>query len=427
MGNFIWKSFLIVLFVAACQPTFSVQVTSTITSTMPSVPDETPIATQTPVTSFVLPTPNEETMMVIELPEWVKRSWTGGLLALPYKDTASIRPSESILVNPDNGDTFIVDLQREFYYYYWRDNEHLVFFHEGDCEVVPGLISELSVFSGILQTYETKDHPEYILDCYYIPDGDIVSLNYEFSELAVELVDPLTREISLLTDPDDGVTDISIELSPYNDFVAVVQFKGEFERPESKAPIYGNQVSVYDLQTKRLLLHYYEKVGILSDVSFIDYSNLVYMRENVPCLIMIRSLSKKCVHKITDQFPDSTIILTKNSEAARGFGFLYFSQYQGGYCFYDIYTGGLGCPTDRFPSFKNQFIINYSISSFRHYLLVEYGSEGCPAPWCDYPENTSIGLINFYEGELFELGSSDNYFLSSSFQPLNPDPWRPWR
>jgi len=426
MNTLIRTMTLIIFLVAACQPIESTNVSA-------STPEI--IETAITQTRTVIPTQTEVPIVIesqgstkyLELPEWVRRSWPGGILVLPYGDAINDRPSRSILVNPDNGETFIVDLQKEFYHYYWRDNEHVVFFHEGDCGGSPEIISELSVFSGILQEYETKNHPEYVLGCYSNSDDEIVRLNYKFSELAVEFVDPSNGAISLLTDPNDGITDISIELSPGKNFVAIVQFDGDFKFPESRVPIYGNQISVYDLRTQRLILQYAEEQGILSETSFIDYSNLAYIRGNTPCLIMILSLLKKCIHNIPNQFPDSTIILSKNSHEDTTLRFLYFSQQQGGYCFYNINTGGLGCPTDRFSTFNNQIVINYSLSSFGHYLLVEYDSDGCPVPWCDYREKPRLGLIDLYDGELFELGLSDNFYLSDFFRPLHPDPWQPWR
>jgi hypothetical protein len=429
MNIFLRKSILIALLFVACQPPYSNQVLPTYTTPTSSMPIITSIATQTFVASpSITLTLFDQNTRVLELPRWVRYSFPGGILALPYGDAVTDRPSKFVLVNPDTGETFVVDLQREFYHYLWSDSENIAFFHEGDCDRSPKYISELDTFSGTLSVYESNNYPKYILDCYPNSDDEMVRLNHEFNELAVELVNPSSGEISLLTNPNDGVSDISIQISPYDDFVAVVQFDGEFEMAETRKPVYGNQISIFDLKTQELILQYSEEQGILSEVSFIDYANLAYMRGNTPCLIMILSQFKKCVHNIPNRFPDSTIILSKNSyHDTPWFRFLYFSQQQGGYCAYDIISGGLGCVTDRFPIFNNQFVINYSLSSFGHYVLLEYSSDGCPVLWCAYPENTYLALIDFQEGELFELGSSDSYYLSGLFRPLHPDPWQPWR
>lgn len=426
MGTLIRTVALIAFSIAACIPTRSANVST-------STPEIGETSTALPQTAdapqLVIPTvvQNQETRRDIELPEWVSGSFPGGILVLPYSNAPGNRPSKSILVNPDDGETFIIDLQEEFYHYYWRDSEHVVFFHNGDCGGLPETISDIDLFNSTLQEYSAKSHPEYILSCYFNSDDEIVRLNYEFSELAVEFVDPSGGAISFLTDPNDGITDISVELSPSKNFVAVVQFVGDFEFPGSRVPVYGNQISIYDLRTQRLILYYTEEQGIFSETSFINYGTLAYMRGNTPCLIMILSLLKKCIHNIPNQFPDSTIILSKNSHEDSTLRFLHFSPRKGGYCFYNIITGGLGCPTDRFSTFDNQFVINYSLSSFGHFLLVEYDSKGCPLPWCDYAENPHLGLIDFYDGELFELGLSENFFIQTFFRPLHPDPWQPWR
>jgi hypothetical protein len=428
MTIFIKKLILITLFLAACQSTFPDQVSPINTAPLPS----TPIETFTPVKSLqVIPsvasTPFDQNPRVIGVPEWARFSFPGGILALAYGDATNSHPSKSMLVNPDNGETFIVDLQKDFYHYYWIDNEHIVFFHEGDCGGFPEFISELSVFTGLLQTYGIENYSKSILGCYPNPNDGLVRLNYGFSERAVEFVDRSSGAVSLLTNPNDGVTDISVELSPHNDFAAVIQFDGEFEFPQSSMPIYGNKISIFDLTSQRIILQYTEEQGILSEVSFVNDANLAYMRENTPCLIMISSQLKKCIHNIPNRFPDSTIMLSENSHEDATLRFLHFTQQQGDYCFYNISTGGLGCPTDRFFAFHNQIIINYSLSSFGHYLLVEYDSKGCPVPWCDYREKPQIGVIDFYEGELFELGDSDSFWISEIFRPVHPDPWQPWR
>jgi len=428
MNVFIRKSALVALFLIACQPVNLTQASPT-TSPLPSTPIEIPTATQVlTATPTVTSIPFDQNTRVVDLPKWVKNSsFPDGILALPYREANNDIPSKVIFVDPDNGETFIVDLLKAFYHYYWRDRDHISFFQEGDCSGSPKYISELNVFNGSLQVYDAKTFPEYILGCYLDSNREIVRINNEFHEQVVEFVDPSNREVSLLTNPNDGVTDISIKLSPYNNFVAVVQFKGDFEFPKSRTPIYGNQISVFDLGTQRLILKYTEEQRISSEVSFIDSSDLVYMRENTPCLIMIFSQSKKCIHKIPNQFPDSTIVLSENSHEDATLRFIYFSQKQGGYCFYDIGSGSLGCPTDHFPALHDQIIINYSLSSFGHYLLIEYGNKGCPVPWCDYPENTYLGVIDFYDGKLFELVPSDSFYLSDIFRPLHPDPWQPWR
>ncbi|HET9910364.1 MAG TPA: hypothetical protein VFQ13_00675 [Anaerolineales bacterium] len=418
---------LLTSFLFACQPLKPTDISPpTVLRELTPSAAETPVTTQTTIVYPSLATAtSEEKIKTIELPEWVKRSWTGGLLVLPYRDAAGGRPSKSILVNPDNGDTFIVDLQKEFYHYYWRNNEHVVFFHEGDCKGSPEMISELNVFTSILQVYQAKDHPEYVVSCTPDSGDEIVRINYEHSEATVEFVEPSSGAISFLTNPDDGVTDISIEVSAYEQYVAVVQFDGDFEFPDFRLPVYGNKISIYDLRTQRLVLQYSEEEGILSEVSYISYGNLAYMRGNTPCLIMIVSLSKKCIHNIPNQFPDATIILSEPDYAVGRLGFLYFSQHQGGYCFYNIFAGGIGCPTDYLPAFKNQIIINHSLSPSGNYLLVEYDREGCPVPWCGHADESRVGLINLTNGELFELGASDQYYLGDLFRPLHPDPWRP--
>jgi len=415
------------LLLVACRPTYSTRPLPTNTAQIPSTPAVTAIATQTlAVGPSVTPTLSDQNARVLALPRWARYSFPGGILALPYDDSAKENPSKVILVNPDDGEKFFIDLMKEFYYYYWVDNEHIVFFHDGNCDTSPIYISDLNVSNGVLNLYSAETFPGEIETCCFSLEDKIVHINYDFSEGVVEYVDPSSGDVSQLTDPDDGVTDISVQLSRDNDFLAVVQFDGDFKFPETTAPVYGNTISIFNLRTRQLMLQYFEEQGILSEVSFVDYVNLAYMRRNTPCLVLILSQVKKCIHNIQNRFPDSTIILAQNSYHDARLQFFYFSKEQGGYCSYDTISGGLGCLTDRFAVFHDQFVINYSFSYYGHYRLIEYSSEGCPAPWCVNPENTYLALSN-QEGELFELGSSDLYYISSLFRPLRPDPWQPWR
>src|SRR5688572_16307621 len=416
MHSFISKSILTMWFLVACQPTSSVQVTSTMTTAIPSTPTIflTETVATTPSLTFT-PTVIQDPR-VVELPRWASYSFPGGILALPYDDSAKENPAKVILVNPDDGEKFVIDLMKDFYYYYWKDSEHIVFFHDGNCGTSPMYISDLNVSNGYLYTYSAETYLGKIEACYISLDDEIVHINNNFSEGEVEYVDLSSGDAFQLTNPSDGVTDISVQLSPYNDFLAIVQFNGDFKFPETNEPIYGNTISIFDLRTRQLMLQYFEEQGILSEVSFIDYSNLAYMRGNTPCLVRILSQVKKCVHNIPKRFPDSTIILAQNSYHDSRLQFLYFSQEKGGYCSYDLIGGGLGCLTDRFSVFHNQFVINYSYSYYGHYRLIEYSSDGCPVSWCDYPENTYLALSN-QEGELFELGSSDFYYISGLFRP----------
>jgi hypothetical protein len=290
-------------------------------------------------------------------------------------------------------------------------------------------ITELDISAGVFQTYTAKDHPEYVQDCYPLPDPgeELTRINPEFSERTVEFIDPSTGNVSLLTNPNDGVTDISDKVSPEKNYVAIVQFRGDFEMPEMWQPLYGNQISIYDLHTRNLVLQFAEDQGILSQVSFVNYNNLVYMRENTPCLVMISSLSKKCIHNIPQKFPDATVILGEPLYEIGRIGFLYFSfypQHHGGYCFYDIYSGGIGCPTDRFPSLDDQIVINHSLSPDEHYLLIEYDRKGCPVPWCDNFDTPQLAVIDLNDAQLFQIGPA-NLSSSDIFRPIHPNPWRP--
>ena len=418
---------------AACQPlvsTPSSQVPRSPTPLDEAFPERLETFDPTiPPSPIMTVTASEPAADMIELPEWV-RSPSKEILFLTYQDDPTKRPSKAIFVNPDTGERNVVDLSDEYYFYYWTDAGHLIFFHGKNCDTLPEFITDLDVATGALQKYVAMDYPEYVRDCYRSAssENELTRINMELDERTVELIDPSTGTTSLLTNPDDGVTDISHTVSPGGNYVAVVQHRGNFEMPEMWEPVYGNQISIYDLATQKLVLQFAEEQRILSEVSFVNYNNLVYMRENTPCLVMISSLSKKCIHNIPQRFPGATVILSEPLDSLGWIGFLYFSvdsQHQGGYCFYDIYTGGLGCPTDRFPGLEGQVVTNHSLSPDEHYLLIEYDRQGCPMPWCDNFDNPQLAVIDLNEAQFFEIGPSDTLSATDSSRPKQPNPWRP--
>lgn len=413
--------------IAACQVYYPDQFSSNKVATLTSVPAETFTQTQTAIEVIpsVTPTLLNQSQWLFDLPHWVKHSFPGGILALPYKEFDNVNPSKVVFINPEDGDKFFVELSNEFYYYYWGNSENLVFFHEGDCGTSPKSISNLNVTNGYLQKYTAEAYSEKIQNCYSNSYDEMIRLDDTFSERMVEYIDPSSGEVFQLTDPEDGITDISVQMSLYKSFVAVVQFVGEFKLQETES-FYGNKISIFDLKNKKLILQYYEEQGISPDISFIDDSSLAYMRENTPCLILIYSQIKKCIYNIANRFPNSTIILSQHTyHDGQSLRFLSYSEHNGGYCSYNLFSGQSGCVADSFSLFNNRYITNYSLSYYGHYILLEYSDKECVITLCDHPGSTYLALIN-QEGELFELGSSDTYYLSNLFRPLRPNPWLPW-
>jgi hypothetical protein len=107
------KLLLHVFFLVACQSIGSVQ-TSSEKATPPPASTEIFVATQTlemiPSPTF---TPFYLSYRVIEVPRWVSHSFPGGILALPFKASSEVNPDKFIFVNPNTGETFIVDLHKE--------------------------------------------------------------------------------------------------------------------------------------------------------------------------------------------------------------------------------------------------------------------------------------------------------------------------
>ncbi len=432
MKVFVPVLFLFMFVITACQPTGTVMMTAT-NSPLPVTltPTKTLTATRTSLPTFTptfvsTSTPENESRY-IELPDWVKDA-ENNILLLPYltdTDTPE-QPSKFIFVNPKNGEQAWVELSKKYYFYYWKDTNHVVFLQEGWCdEKQPDYIAELDIPTGKIWDRDVSEYPELVRDnCYYFDKEEKnVKTNWELPELTVETFDPSLGNTYQLTNPNDGINDISYELSPNKNYIAIVQIRGKYEYSELVQPEYGKLISIYSLPDRRLLMTFDEGRDISTDVMFLDNENLVYVREDTPCLVMIASLEKKCIRNISEKFPGATIIIGDPLSDPKRMAFIYFGpEHHGGFCFYDLRSGALDCPTDHFPIFDKQIIINYSLSPNEKYLLVAYDRKGCPFPWCDYFAGPLWAVIDIEGGQLFTFGYANPYPF---YRPVQPSPWRP--
>lgn len=405
---------LLAFVIVACQ-----SVESVATST------PTPITTKTPPVQIqaTIPTAteNQELINFIELPGWVK-SPENNIILLSYREEPDELRSKFMLVNPDDGDNIIIGLSQSYYHHYWENSNHIVFLHDGECDKTPKQITELDILQSTLRTYEIEDYLKPIKNCSYNYESDKTArINVDSTEPTIEVIDSITGEYFPLTSQNDGVSDISYKISPNRKYISVLQHKGIYKFSELWLPIYGSEISIYDLQNRNLILKFDEGQEISSRVLFMDSNKLVYTRDNTPCLIMILSLTKKCIHTISQKFPNKTIVLGDPLSDPRKLSFLYFSGEQGGFCFYDIYSGEMNCPTENFPSLNGQIILNYSLSPDENYFLFDYSNKGCPPPWCDYSGEPYFAVIDIRESQLHEI---PNYNLIG--YPTGLDSvWRP--
>lgn len=440
MRTFIPKIILISFLLASCTPRERIEVkpTNNLPELTPSksvsqkatqVKEDFPKGIQnieptialSPVVSTPTSTPD---VTFIELPAWVKNP-ENNLILFTYDDSTG-RSSKIGFFNPEDGERAIIKLPYEIYEYFWKDSNHIVFL-QGYCDEPPQNITELDISQGTLRSSDTKDFPEAIQSCYSSVDveQETIKVDASLEEPTVEIVDSSSGEWLRLTDPSDGMSDIAYEVSPNRDYVAIVQIKGKYTFPEMWQPLFGNQVSIYHLPDRKLLATFNDEQKVSSMLLFTDNENLIYVREDTPCVVMILLFSKKCIHNISNRFPDATIILGDSLVNPKKFSFLYFgfSPHQGGFCFYDLFSGEIDCPTNHFDSLRGQTVMNYALSPDNKYLLFEYDYKGCPAPWCDYAGDPQLAVINIDENQLFDLGSSSIYQALDIFRMSSP--WRP--
>lgn len=414
---------LLMLLLIGCQSTSDEAVTTQPTSETISIeesptkePSKTPSLTLTPPTS----TPDANSL---ELPAWVKNP-SSQIILFKY-DASSERSSEIGFFNAASGEQAIIKLPFEIYQYYWKDAKHIVFL-EGYCSEPIVRVTELDISQGILSPSTAENLPKDIASCYGLEDKtEKIKIDATLPEPTIEEFDSSSGSWFRVTDPNDGISDIRFELSPNEDYLGIVQIQGKYDFPELWQPLFGTQVSVYHLPDRKLVASFAEEKEVSSMLLFTDNENLVYVRENMPCVISVVEKTKKCIHAIADRFPESTIVLGDSLQDREKLGFLYFSNYpyRGGWCIYNLFSGTLVCPTDEFEDLKEQTVLNYALSPDDNYLLIEYDDKGCPAPWCDYANNPQIAVIDISRKKIFHLGDSGTYQVIDIFG--YPKPWRP--
>ncbi len=431
------KSILVVFILVACQPAKVTTVLPTQSGPIaaPS-PSLAPIEVDDDLGSVIPkpePSPSAEVVPIltasvggiVELPEWVKNP-ENNLVLFAYDD-AEGNPSKFGFINPQNGEQVIVGLSRKFYHYYWKDSNHVMFLQNGDCDEPPEFITDLEISTGALKIYNSKDYSGPVQSCYptFDSEKDIAKLNTDLSEPTIEVLDSSTGQHVRLTDPSDGVSDIRYEVSPDKKYVAVVQVDGEFQFPERAQPLFGNQISIYSFQDRKLLQTFDVGQIISTELLFAYNGDLVYKRENTPCVITLPALTKKCILNISEKFSNATIVLGESFPNSSRLSFSYFTHepHHGGFCFYDLFSGDIDCPTDHFKSMEAQTVISYSLSPDQQYLLFIYDYKGCPPYWCDYVGNPQLAIIDIKDNELFELGSPDIHRSLDIFGTNQP--WRP--
>jgi hypothetical protein len=403
-------------------PTNTISISQTPTTTFSPLPTsfKQPTLTQSPV--MIQPTVTPEPSY-LQLPEWLKNASDQIVLFIYHPN--SNRSSEIGFFNAVNGEQAIIHLPFETYQYYWKDTNHIVFVQGYCAEPIVGVI-ELDISSGTLSPVTGENLPWYIKSCYGIEDTSVkIRIDPTYSELTVEILDPSSGEWSRVTDPNDGVNDIGFSISPNGDYLGVIQYQGEFERSELWKPLFGTQVSVYHLPDRKLIGTFAEEKIVSDMLLFTDNENLIYVRDNTPCIISISDESKKCISAIAEKFPESTIILGDPLKDRKKFSFIYFgnSPHQGGWCIYDLYSGDINCPTTQYADLQGQTVVNYALSPDNNYLLIEYDSRGCPSPWCDYFANIQVAIIDIAGKKFMKLGDAETYQAMDIFRTIQP--WRP--
>ena len=375
-----------------------------------------PSPTDTPLTdsaSFPMPThrptfASPSVGITVDIPGWATSPETE-LILIAYRNESGGRPVRLGLVNPASGEEVEIELGQAFYHFYWKDAGHVVFFHGESCAGPPTAISEFDLSQGMLKQYDPQAQPELLRDCYPIADEQAVQVLPEDAEHSLVLVDAKAGKTFQLTIPNDGSYDLSFLVSPDRNYVAVLQSTEEYEFSERERPVIGNQISIYRLRDRVLVLKVTGVMDFSSLRFFPDSVRLIYMWKNTPCVIEIPSQTPKCLMYIPGTYPGADIYLGSLTAEAKQMGFMYINDdpYHGGLCFYELFSGDIHCPTDQFESLQGYGVIDYAVSPDGGYVLFHYTDEGCPRPWCDNFGGIHLAVVDMGGNRMYELGDEE--------------------
>jgi hypothetical protein len=378
-------------------------------------------------TPDILVTTMVDGVLYVKLPEWIKKA---GNEAILLWNSSGVE-----LVNSETGEKTFFSINQEIKHAYWKDAMHIEILIGKYCSDPTIEISELSLVDGLLVTYKTQDRPDLDPNCYEEYKAGAVRFNWDDPEQPVIVVDQVTGKMTFLTDPNDGITDAGLYISPDGKYAAVGQITGEYVRSDLWLPPSYDQISLYRIADGALIFQESTDRDYYSIDFFPDSKTLLYFGENIPCVVDIASAIKMCIIEIPQMYPKGMIYPGVPSHDSSKFGFIYSPDVSGvgKLCFYTMDTKSVDCPTEKFSDLNGYRIVNYSLSPNEKYVIFVYTNKGCPPPWCDNFGEIYVAVMDINGKNKFSLGDFDDvtgfiwksYFTSSDTTGNLDSSWRP--
>jgi hypothetical protein len=355
----------------------------------------------------------------IDLPQWLKDPSQEVLMYSKQNENLDQFWSGISFLNPHTGEAFDIDVP-EFAFFYWQDNNQVVLVH-GDCGA-PSLIAILDVSTSTIRRYNPADIPFKTKRCYNSSAPEEFSMISDHSpggsDSTLTVIDNLTGEEMVFTNPSDGLNDGDGIISSDKKYIAIPQSKNLDDL--FYGPYNAEKLSIYDFEEVKLIMNIKEE-GISFAQFFPDSNKLLYMRENTPCLVNIATQQKKCYPTIANRFPDSNIYPGQPSMDGKDIGFIFENFEAGGLCLYGLSNGTLHCPTDRLNLGEYQRVVGYASSPDDKYAVFVY-DDGCPI--CDFQTNPSVAVIGWNGEDFIDLGHRLDMYAPYHTKLF---PWYQWR
>lgn len=361
---------------------------------------------------------------VYEIPEWLRNPTTNVLIYRQWtsnpKDFDANPQARVILLNPLTGEKFSLKLENE-QPYEWIDNQKVGFSTFQDLECPSGMAYSyiLNLTTGNLLINDARelfcapDHSEGIFvntwdgNVEYSSDGEYIefmpsSADFDYGYAAVS---------------SDGTT------------LGIIQRDLNTQEPK--------RIAIYDFSTrKELAILYVEDLNPI--FHFIGNEHkIAYFEGNTPCLFSWDVLEKECGLPLPDEYHNIYFEYINDEAAIIGFIYPGIPTSNGGgwvLCLYDIFGGGISCPTKDLEIFTpligeidgRAFITANSVIDTLFspdgrfvYFVYGFGSPGGHF----FPSPLNKAVMNIDGEKFLDLGlvSEDGFYASSA----GTGQWRP--
>jgi hypothetical protein len=393
---------VVLFFLMSCQPGKLVQsmptvqpsLTNSSTDLFSSTSTYTPLPTiANALTTFTPAPPSSKTYLA--LPSWLKQPKSNILMYRLSDENKNPVPTV-LFLNPESGEIFQLPLPSESPrpFFWWHDDHRAVF--------QPGVgegLAVLDLSDGSLTYYSPAD-PAYSTLEWVIPSWDVwYSTEFQSKSTVLNILDEsagTTHSFSTLGMIPSNGTYFSYDKK----YVAIPLSTGQL--------VFGasDHIAVYSYEDQSLVMSI-EDTDIHIPEFIPNSYKLLYLRgTKIPCIVDISLQQRKCIHEISNAFPNANIFLRGLSSDNQQLLFIHSESnnedHHGGMCTYNLVSGKLNCPLENLSVLERNAVTAFALSPDEKYVAFFYNEH---PPESDYMGEGGLSVIKMDGTQFTNLGT----------------------